>query len=209
MIASPRCGAPTIRFGDVVSPSRAEVSSSEVDDPSDETLMLTFRDGDRWALGVLFDRYASRVEALVLRLTGRPALARDITQTTFLSVVKGRHRYVDDCRFRPWLYTIAMNALRDHLRRAKREVLVPADGAMLDQGVHHDPLPDPGLRRELIAALAMLPLDQRQAVTLHHMEGLSFDEVAEVVGCSRTAAKVRAHRGYRRLREHLKGTWEA
>lgn len=177
-------------------------------EPSDEHLMLAFRDGESEGLEVLFDRYAGRIEALVMRFTGNLALARDITQTTFLSVVKGRGRYVDGCRFRPWLYTIAMNALRDHLRRTKRELLVPNGGPLLDGGLHRDQHRDPGLQRVLLTALGELPPEQREAVVLHQLEGFSFDEVAEILGCSRSAAKVRAHRGYRRLREQLHDTWE-
>lgn len=210
MLASTGWGSPFATSEGVAAPRRDASRDADhgVVEPTDEYLMLAFRDGEPAGLEVLFDRYASRIEALVVRFTGNPALARDITQTTFLSVVKGRGRYVDGCRFRPWLYTIAMNALRDHLRRAKRELLVPHGGALLDDGQHRDQHHDPGLRRVLLAALAEISPEQREAVVLHQLEGFSFDEVAEILGCSRTAAKVRAHRGYRRLRELLRDTWE-
>ncbi len=169
--------------------------------------MAAFRNGQSDALAVLFDRYARRVQALVHRLSGDAALARDITQTTFLSVVRGRARYPDPCQFRPWLFTIAMNALRDHMRRRKREVLVPDGASLLDDAGHRDQHRDAGLQRALLAALNRLPMEQRQAVTLHQLEGFSFAEVADIVGCSRAAAKVRAHRGYRRLRELLGDTY--
>jgi RNA polymerase sigma factor (sigma-70 family) len=167
----------------------------------DERLMEAFRDGEPAALGTLFDRHAARIERLVVRLTGDRALARDITQTTFLSVARGRARYVDGCRFRPWLATIAMNALRDHLRRARRETLVPVSAAVIENVGREDQHRDAWLVERLEVALQRLPVEQRQAVVLHHLEGFSFPEIAEIAGCSRAAAKVRAHRGYLRLRE--------
>lgn len=176
---------------------------------SDEALMAAFRDGRQAALSLLFDRYASRIQAAILRLTSDGALARDITQTTFLSLVRGRARYVDGCRFRPWVYAIAMNALRDHMRRRKREVLVADGGALLEGESHVDRIRDLGLEARLRAALVQLPLEQRQAVVLHHVEGFAFAEIAEIAHCSRSAAKVRAHRGYRRLRELLEVGEEA
>ena len=62
------------------------------------------------------------------------------------------------------------------------------------------PLPDPGLTRTVEAALAQLPENQREAIVLHRFEGFSFREIAELLGVTETAVKVRAHRGYERLR---------
>ena len=72
-----------------------------------------------------------------------------------------------------------------------------------DKATTASSMPDVGLSKQLAAALAALPYDQRQAVVLHQLEELSFGEIAEVVGCSRSAAKVRAHRGYQQLRTLL------
>lgn len=170
--------------------------------------MEAFRGGDARSLELLFDRYASRIERMVHRLTRDPGLAKDITQTTFLSIVRGRSRYVNGCRFRPWIFTIAMNALRDHLRKAKREVLLPGDASVWSETSHVDVHRDSALAERLEAALSRMSADQRQAILLHHVEELSFAEIAEVTGCSRSAAKVRAHRGYQQLRELLGETWK-
>jgi RNA polymerase sigma-70 factor (ECF subfamily) len=180
-----------------------DVESAEHVRGEDERLMEAFRDGESSALATLFDRHAARIERMVLRLTGDRALARDLTQTTFLSVARGRARYVDGCCFRPWLATIAMNALRDQLRRTRRETLLPASAAVFENVGQEDQHRDTWLVQRLEAALHRLPVEQRQAVVLHHLEGFSFPEIAEIAGCSRAAAKVRAHRGYLRLRELL------
>jgi len=116
--------------------------------------------------------------------------------------VRARGRYERGAPFRPWLYTVAVNAARDHLRRHRREE--PQDTTQLPEPEADPvPLPDPGLRRTVEAALARLPEQQREAIVLHRFEGFSFREIAEMLGVTETAVKVRAHRGYERLRDLL------
>jgi RNA polymerase sigma-70 factor (ECF subfamily) len=106
---------------------------------------------------------------------------------------------------RPWLYAIATNAARDFFRRRKNEVL-EAEPAMNE--TVEPAMADPGLERAVKRALTALPEDQREAIVLHRFEGLSFAEVAEAVGASEAAVRVRAHRGYEKLRVSLKSVWE-
>ena len=74
--------------------------------------MRRFRDGDAKAFDALFGRHVSAVRAYLTRLTGDGATADDLTQATFLSVVKARDRYVTSAAFKPWLYAIATNEVR-------------------------------------------------------------------------------------------------
>jgi RNA polymerase sigma-70 factor (ECF subfamily) len=144
----------------------------------------------------LFTRHAGRLRAALRRIVG-PA-ADDVLQTTFLSIVRARGRYQKGAPFRPWLYTVAINAARDHLRRHRREA--HATETLPDVPAEQAPLPDPGLTRTVEAALAQLPENQREAIVLHRFEGFSFKEIAKLLGVTETAVKVRAHRGYERLR---------
>jgi RNA polymerase sigma factor (sigma-70 family) len=185
----------------VIEPLPTATEGNLLTELSDEVLMAQFCAGAEASFTLLFDRHAGRVRALITRLTGNRVLASDLTQTTFFSVVRGRGRFVAGYRFKPWLYTIAMNALRDHQRRAKREVLSAA-GVLPEEQVS-PLLPDPGLEREVQAALHKLPEIQREAVVLHQFEGFSFKEIAKMVGLTESAVRVRAHRGYERLRELL------
>jgi len=167
----------------------------------DEVLMDRFKDGEDAAFDVLFGRHLGPIRGMLLRLTRDPATANDLTQATFLSVVHARDRFVSGSRFRMWLYVIAMNAWRDHHRRSKREHL-SRDGELPEIG--YEPVPrDTGLERAVHEALAKLPHEQREAVVLHHFEEFSFKEIAEMLGISESAAKVRAHRGVGRLRTLL------
>jgi RNA polymerase sigma-70 factor (ECF subfamily) len=94
---------------------------------------------------------------------------------------------------------VAVNAARDHLRRHRREkVQAPED--LPERAADPVPTPDPGLTRVVEQALTQLPANQREAIVLHRFEGFSFREIGELLGVSETAVKVRAHRGYERLR---------
>jgi RNA polymerase sigma-70 factor (ECF subfamily) len=177
-----------------------------VTEPTDEVLMERFIDGDATAFDALFSRHAPTVRAYLQRLTGSSAAADDLTQVTFVSVVKGRGRFQRGAKVKPWLYAIATNAARDAGRRQKFEA-VTDEGVLPEQEADGAPLRDFGLEKAVKNALAQLPEAQREAILLHRFEGLSFAEIAEQVGLTESAVKVRAHRGYERLRELLKGVW--
>ena len=171
--------------------------------------MQRFCDGDARAFDALFGRYAKSVHGYLTRLLGDPAAAEDMTQATFLSLVKSRGRFIRGAALRPWLYAIATNAARDHARRLRKpEELTPEGELPHDAAQDPPPLADAGLEKAVRKALDLLPQNQRECILLHRFEGLSFAEVAEAVGASEGAVKVRAHRGYERLRELLKGVWE-
>jgi RNA polymerase sigma factor (sigma-70 family) len=175
----------------------------------DEELMTRFCQGDAQAFDALFERHGRAVHAYLTRLVGSGAAAEDLAQATFLSLVRSRGRFHPAIQFRPWLYAIATNAARDHFRRGRREQLtekgeLPADAAA------EDPAPtDAGLERRVRSALEQIPAQQREVIVLNRFHGLSMAEVAVAVGASETAVKVRAHRGYERLRRLLSDLWDA
>ena len=170
------------------------------DQESDDALMARFCRGDEAAFGVLYDRYAPQLEVFLRRLVRDQTLAEDLLQTTFLSFVRARGRYAARAGLRAWIFSIAANAGRDALRRrgARREDALGRE--LGDVRSEATPLSDPPLARAIEEALRQLPEDQREAVLLHKMHGLSFPEVASALGTTVGAAKVRAHRGYQRLK---------
>jgi RNA polymerase sigma factor (sigma-70 family) len=195
----------------LVKPASATARSSQEDSPdggpTDEQLMMRFCEGEPQAFDVLFARHGPPVHRFLARASGNPEAADDLTQAAFLSLVKARERFRAGARFKPWLYAIALNAARDW-RRRHREVLTREGTLPTTLAAEPASQSDAGLEKAVRAALNELPANQREAILLHRYEGLSFAEVAEALGASETAVKVRAHRGYERLRVKLRGLWE-
>jgi RNA polymerase sigma-70 factor (ECF subfamily) len=170
---------------------------------SDEVLMTRFCQGDARAFEALFQRYAAPMHGYLSRLTGSPAAAEDLAQQTFLSLVRARGRFQEGSRVKPWLYAIATNAARDWQRRRRPEDLTEEGELPASVPAEEPAQRDVGLERAVQRALAELPEGQRVPIVLHRFEGMSFAEIAESMGLTESAVKVRAHRGYARLRELL------
>jgi len=165
--------------------------------------MEQFCRGDENAFEILYARYAPQVQAFLGRMVRDTALAEDLLQVTFLSVVRARGRYQPGTTVRSWLYAIAANAGRDALRRRRARREDAPSGSESAAIAPSEDLPDPAAARAVQEALMQLSVEQREAVVLHKMQDLSFEEIANVLGITVSAAKVRAHRGYQRLRELL------
>lgn len=174
----------------------------DMSEVSDEELMGRFVDGDEACFDLLFDRHAAAVQSFLGRIVRDPELAKDLLQQTFLSLVRSRFRYQRGTSVRPWLFTIAGNAARDLLRHDK-QVKDHARAVAAEDEKSTNVLPDPALRKRMLEALEALPKDQREAVVLHKVEGWSFGEIAAAFGITETAARIRAHRGYEKLRSLL------
>jgi RNA polymerase sigma-70 factor (ECF subfamily) len=166
--------------------------------------MAAYVAGDAAAFRALFQRYAPFLLGLLRRDLRRPADAEDLVQQTFLHLHRARRDFRTDAKLRPYLVTIALNLKREYFRRKGRRPEEP-----LELNGRRDPAQDPpSLTRKERAkqvreALEHLSEGQREAIELHWFAGLSFPEVATALGTSLSAVKVRAHRGYKRLREIL------
>jgi RNA polymerase sigma-70 factor (ECF subfamily) len=175
------------------------------DPRSDEELMAAYVRGDNAAFDMLFDRYAGVLYRLVRRRVGSDDDARDIVQQTLLQLHRARLDFRPGSRLRPWLFTIAMNLVREYYRRQgrRREQALERDPVVLD-AIEPD---GAQLTRERVAsvraALDRLPEQQREVIELHWFEESPYEEIATIVGASVAAVRVRAHRGYERLREIL------
>ena len=192
---------------------RPRAVNDEEDSPrqewqSDEALMQSFCQGSTQAFEILFERNRNSIHAFLARFVGGRN-AEDLTQTTFLSVIRARGRFTKGVRFRPWLCTIAANAARDYLRRHRRERLTcGSESAGASESTREATSSDRGLEQAVQRAIHQLPERQRMAVTLHRFQDLSFAEIAEALDLSESAVKLRAHRGYEKLRVLLRTAWE-
>lgn len=164
--------------------------------------MVAYAGGDEAAFSQLFARYAPLLTGLMRSGMRGDEESADLVQQTFLQLHRARRDYRPGQPLRPWLLTIAYNLKRDHWRRRGRRPEVPLDRAPEQVNGR---TPARALEREqralqLQQALAQLPDDQRQVIELHWFGGIPFAEIAQTVGASVSAVKVRAHRGYRKLR---------
>jgi RNA polymerase sigma-70 factor (ECF subfamily) len=177
-------------------------------DRSDEQLMAAYVAGDRAAFQALFERYAGILFAMARRRLNSDDDARDVVQQTLLQVHRARNDYRAGAPFRPWLFTIALNLVREQFRKRKRRKEQALDTAGGPPEASVEPEAELGDEQRVRAArvraaLASLPEQQREVIELHWFEESPYEEIARILGASVAAVRVRAHRGYERLRQIL------
>ncbi|MDP3939138.1 MAG: RNA polymerase sigma factor [Deltaproteobacteria bacterium] len=185
---------------------------------TDEQLMARYAGGDLQAFGDLYARYERRLYNYLLRLSGERHTAADLVQDTFLRLHRERGRYRTGASFRPWVYTIATNLWRDERRRRvtsaralEREAPDPAGSLPEIIDLSGDPERQVEAARMLLTlrvALDAIPQNQREAIVLSRYEGLTHEEIGQVLGVSAGAVKLRVFRGLSRLREKLSAWME-
>ncbi|CAB4242518.1 conserved protein of unknown function [Methylacidimicrobium sp. AP8] len=183
-------------------------------DPDWET-MARLAKGDDRALNELMDRWQERLFRLLCRLTGDAASAADLAQETFVRVYEARHKVRPKGSFSAWLFTIATNLSRNLARWRKRHPTVSLaectdkNGApSWEERLGEECPPGARLEKEEIcervrSAVLSLPARLREALVLFEYEELSYEEIAQALGCSRKIVEMRLYRARRRLRRAL------
>ncbi len=183
----------------------------------DEALVRKAQEGDRAAFGELYDRYRARLFGYLLKLAHDPALAEDLFQETWMKTLHSIAQF-DPNRggFKPWLYRIATNTLRDRMRhRSVRQG--PELDAFSSEGegerhIDHVASADPDPERQALGRLAKedvntaiqaLPDGQRAAVLLRFQQGLTFSEIAASLDSPVGTVKAHVHRAVKALRKAL------
>jgi RNA polymerase sigma-70 factor (ECF subfamily) len=195
------------------------------DHDPDVALMLRVKQGDSVAFTELVDKYKQSVMNIACRMLHDPTEAEDLAQNVFIQVHKAAHRYQVASKFSTWLFTIVRNLCLNEIRRRTRH---PADSMdathpdQEDQPLHQfedhktfsppDSLLHDELQGKIEDALSELPENQRTALLLCRQDELSYEDIAEVLGCSLSATKSLIHRGRETLKNKLKpylrtGTW--
>ena len=176
----------------------------------DRVLVALARDGDRAAFDELVRRHADGLYAVVVRLCADRHEAEEVTQEAFLRAWRGLPAFRGDAQFFTWLYRIGVNEARRRAdgRRRRQVIVVSLDEqrehASGDRSVQPlDRAEQADLRGTLDAAIAALPVDQRAALVLRDVEGLSTAQAAAVLGLREAAFKSRLHRARELLRAGL------
>ncbi len=188
---------------------------------TDEELMERFQAGDTAAMEVLFGRFQKPLFNFFFRMVARRETAEDLVQETFIKVCRFGHTFRgSEAKFTTWLYSVAGNQCRDHLRYTARrpETSMVEMGEMEEDFLENhvsDPTSQTGsssvedhlLRMEvqsiLKQAVRSLPEKERTAIILREYQGLEYKEIAEVLGCPIGSVKVLIFRARQRLRERL------
>jgi RNA polymerase sigma-70 factor (ECF subfamily) len=188
-------------------------SQKTLSDAPDETLVALVAHGNQAALEVLYDRYASRVLGLSVRIIGDQALAEDILQETFWRVWQSATTFQSQLGpFTGWLFRIARNLAIDVYRRqsVRPQAVVSANGRdpILDE------TPDPDMdvaeqaqsilqSRQMRKALASLPDVQRQVIEMAYFHGMTRQEIADATGEALGTIHTRARLALQKLRGEL------
>jgi RNA polymerase sigma-70 factor (ECF subfamily) len=181
---------------------------------ADDELIAACRRGDREAFGLLFETYQHRVYSIALGyFGGNEAAAKDATQQVFLKLFTRIDRFSGQAEFTTWLYRLVVNACIDS-RRSGLGFKPPPPAKTSDW--RRRPQEDACIRQEVAASVqnevATLSPKLRLPVLLLHFEGLSYEEIARVLGCTTGTVASRLNRAHKALAcrlAHLRGlAWE-
>ncbi|MFQ5843692.1 MAG: sigma-70 family RNA polymerase sigma factor [Planctomycetota bacterium] len=176
-------------------------------DPTDDRLLVErTRGGDREAFRLLVERYQRRVFALLYGILRDAHEVEDVAQEVFLKVYTRIHAFDGQSRFYTWLYRVAVNQAKDHLKKLRRRPAVALDES--------EPPPDTAagppqraqvaeLRRRVRSAIAGLPERYRTVLALREPEGLAYREIAGVLEVSLGTVESRLHRARAMLKRRL------
>ena len=182
---------------------------------TDAQLLTRSRKRDSQAFAQLIDRHKDQMVNYLARLTGCRDRAEDIAQETFVRFYRQLHHYRDEGTLSAYLFRIATNLVRSEERRKRRwRLLQPllATSGFTSNG--HPPPASPQAdalateeHSQVTRALASLDVIYRAPLVLREIEGLSYHEIADVLGCNEGTVKSRLHRGRQLLKQKLAPYW--
>ena len=173
-------------------PSQAANQRSDLD------LLESFLGGDNDAFSGLMERHEDRIFGLCLRMLHNRSDALEASQEIFITAFRRAASFRGDSAFGTWLYRIGINHCKDMLRKRK-EVLLESDQLEIERVGTRGLDEAAALRLDLSRALAELPDDYREAVVMHDLGGVPYEDIAALTGVPVGTVKSRISRGRRRL----------
>jgi RNA polymerase sigma-70 factor, ECF subfamily len=185
---------------------------------SDEELILEFqRNNTEDAFNVLVQRYKNPLTNFVFRFLGDYESCADVVQETMIKVYRYKDSYSSVAKFSTWIYTIAGNLARTEYRRQRRQNFFSISDYgeehqtydLPDESFRPDVITDSGIKDEIIQkALLKVKETYREAVILRDIQGMSYEEISEILGVNEGTVKSRINRGRAQLQELLKGIYK-
>jgi len=185
---------------------------------SDEQLILEFqKNNTEAAFNLLVQRYKNPLTNFVFRFLGDYEACNDIVQGTMIKVYRYKDSYSSVAKFSTWIYTIAGNLARTEYRRRRRRNIFSINDygeehktyELPDESYRPDVITDSGIKDEIIQkALLKVKEAYREAVILRDIQGMSYEEISEILGVNEGTVKSRINRGRAQLQELLKGIYK-
>lgn len=170
----------------------------------DADLIREFRNGNRDAFCALMRKYSRPVTLLILKIVRDEEEAKDLSQTAFLKAYQGLPEFFMNSSFKTWLYSIALNTVKDHLRKKKHDLI----DQMTDRV--EDPADNPAQQfekaqylKKMRDAVERLPERQRLTLQLRVYDGMDYKEIAEILGGTAGGARGNFFQAAKTLREKL------
>ena len=184
-------------------------------DVSDLSLVRRVQGGDKGAFDALVRKYQHKIVKLVTRYVHDGAEALDVSQEAFIKAYRAIHGFRGDSAFYTWLYRIAINTAKNHLVAEGRRPLTHGmnlqDPEQYDLQARLKDVDTPErllltdeIQRTVEAAIAALPEDLRTAIVLRELEGMSYEQIAETMGCPVGTVRSRIFRAREAIDEKLK-----
>jgi len=190
---------------------KATHAEQRVQDSVDAHVIRACQQGDREAFRLLFEAYKDRVFSIAFYSLGEEAAAGDVTQQIFLKLMTRIGQFRGDSEFTTWLYRLVVNSCLDERRRQRRFLPVAEFDQMSSADTQRSQESNYA-RREIAGsvreAIGGLKPKMRLPILLKYIEGLSYDEIAEVLGCSKGTVGSRLNRAHKALAKrlsHLRG----
>lgn len=171
---------------------------------NDEALVREFRNGSDEAFAELVRRHSRSLTTMILRITRDEEEAKDISQTVFLKAYSGLSRFIMASSFKTWLYSIALNAVRDHLKRRKPEIGSEDVDKLADATASSgDRLDRARTLKRMRDAIEQLPEKQRLTLQLRVYEGMDYAQIAGMLGGTASGARANFFHAVKALRNRL------
>jgi RNA polymerase sigma-70 factor, ECF subfamily len=173
-----------------------------MDQKSEAEIVARVLRGDRQAYAMLVDAYKSPIYNLAYRMTGSSDDADDLTQETFIRAYQYLWRYDMHRKFFTWLYTLALNLIRSHLRK-KNKYNKSSEELSAHLLSDKNPSPETELMetQEMGVYLLLLEEESRALLIMKYMQELSFEEIAQITGKSLSGVKMSVYRGLEKLKD--------